>query len=61
VTFYEDGTKIGTRPLMPQASGGETASLTIAARSGTHQAVAVYSGDGTFLPATSNTNSITGT
>jgi ELWxxDGT repeat protein len=60
VTFFENGTKIGARPLARQPSGGPTASLTIAARSGTHQIVAVYSGDGHYLPATSNTSPLTG-
>jgi ELWxxDGT repeat protein len=60
VTFFEDGRKIGTRPLVPQHSGGPAASLTIAARSATHQIVAVYSGDGHYLPATSNTVPLTG-
>ncbi len=60
VTFFENGTKIGARPLAPQPSGGRAASLTIAAPSGTHQIVAVYSGDGDYLPATSNTSPLTG-
>lgn len=60
VTFYEDGAKIGTAALVRQASGGPRASLTIAAPSGTHQVVAVYSGDGHYLPATSNTVPLTG-
>jgi ELWxxDGT repeat protein len=60
VTFYEDGTKIGSAPLTRHASGGPTASLTITARSGDHKIVAVYSGDGHYLPATSNTFLVTG-
>ncbi len=60
VTFYEDGTKIGSTPLKPRASGGPTASLTTTARSGNHQIVAVYSGDSHYLPATSNTSPVTG-
>jgi hypothetical protein len=60
VTFFENGTKIGTRPLASQSSGGPAASLTIAAPSGTHQIVAVYSGDADYLPATSNTSTLTG-
>jgi ELWxxDGT repeat protein len=59
VTFYEDGTKLGTSPLKPQA-GGPTAALTTHARSGNHQFVAVYSGDSFYLPATSNTSPVTG-
>jgi ELWxxDGT repeat protein len=60
VTFYQDGTMIGTRPLVRHPSGGPTALVTIAAPSGTHQVVAVYSGDGHYLPATSNTITLTG-
>jgi hypothetical protein len=60
VTFYEDGAKIGSAPLMPQASSPPTASLTTTVRSGTHQVVAVYSGDSHYLPATSNTSPIAG-
>jgi ELWxxDGT repeat protein len=60
VTFFENGTKIGTRPLVRRPSGRPAASLTIAAPSGTHQIVAVYSGDGDYLPATSNTSGLTG-
>ena len=60
VTFYEGGTKIGSAALKPQASGGPTASLTTTAQSGNHQIVAVYSGDSRYLPATSNTTSVTG-
>ncbi len=60
VTFYEDGTKIGSAPLTRQASSPPTASVTITARSGNHQVVAVYSGDSHYLPATSNTSPITG-
>jgi ELWxxDGT repeat protein len=59
VTFYEDGTKLGTSRLKPQP-GGPTASLTTHARSGKHQIVAVYSGDGHYLPATSNTSPVIG-
>jgi hypothetical protein len=57
---FENGTKIGARPLVRQPSGGPAASLTIAAPSGTHQVVAVYSGDGDYLPTTSNTSLLTG-
>jgi ELWxxDGT repeat protein len=60
VTFYENGTKIGSAPLMRRASGRPTASLTTTARSGNHQIVAVYSGDSHYLPATSNTSQVTG-
>jgi Bacterial Ig-like domain (group 3) len=60
VTFYEDGTKIGSAPLKRQASGGPTASLTIKAKSGNHKIVADYSGNGHYLPATSNTFLVTG-
>ncbi len=60
VTFYEDGTKIGSAPLTRRASGGPTASLTTTARSGNHQIVAVYGGDSHYLPATSNTSPVTG-
>jgi ELWxxDGT repeat protein len=60
VTFYQDGTKIGSAPLKRQVSGGPTASLTTKALSGNHQIVAVYSGDGHYLPATSNTFPVTG-
>jgi ELWxxDGT repeat protein len=60
VTFYDDGIKIATRPLTPTSSGGAMASLTIAAPRGTHQIVAVYSGDAGYLPATSNTIPLTG-
>jgi ELWxxDGT repeat protein len=60
VTFYEDGTKIGSVPVKRPAASQPTASLTITARSGTHQIVAVYSGDSHYLPATSNTNPVTG-
>jgi ELWxxDGT repeat protein len=60
VTFYEDGTKIGSAALKSQASGGPTASLTTTAQSGNHQIVAVYSGDSHYLPATSNTSPVTG-
>jgi hypothetical protein len=60
VTFYEDGTKIGSAPLKRQVSGGPTASLTTRALPGNHQIVAVYSGDGHYLPATSNTFPVTG-
>jgi len=60
VTFYEDGTKIGGAPLKRHASGEPRASLTITARSGHHQIVAVYSGNGHYLPATSNTSPVTG-
>jgi ELWxxDGT repeat protein len=61
VTFYEGGSKIGTATLKRQASGGPTASLTITARAGNHRIVAVYSGDGHYLPATSNSFLVTGT
>ena len=60
VTFYLDGNMISTRPLVRHHSGGPTASLSIAASSGTHQVVAVYSGDGHYVPATSNTITLTG-
>jgi ELWxxDGT repeat protein len=60
VTFYQDGNKISTRPVVRHRSGGPTASVTITAVSGTQQVVAVYSGDGHYLPATSNTITITG-
>jgi ELWxxDGT repeat protein len=60
VTFYEDGIKIGSAPLKAQASGRPTATLTTTARPGSHQIVAVYSGDSHYLPATSNTSPITG-
>ena len=60
VTFYQDGTRISIRRLVRHPSGGPTASVTIAAPSGTHQIVAVYSGDGHYLPATSNTTTLTG-
>jgi hypothetical protein len=59
-TFYEDGTKIASVPLTRHASGELTASLTITVRSGKHQIVAVYSGNGHYLPATSNTSTVTG-
>jgi ELWxxDGT repeat protein len=57
VTFFEDGRKIGVRPLAPSSSG-PTATLNIKTPSGTRQIVAVYSGDRRYLPATSNTCSI---
>jgi ELWxxDGT repeat protein len=60
VTFYENGVKIATRSLKPQASGGPAASVTVAARPGTHKIVAVYRGDSVYLPATSNTVPVTG-
>jgi ELWxxDGT repeat protein len=60
VTFYEDGTKIGSAALQRHASGELKASLTITARPGNHQMVAVYSGNGHYLPATSNTSPVTG-
>jgi ELWxxDGT repeat protein len=60
VTFYQDGNRISTRPLVRHPSGRPTASITIAAPSGTHQVVAVYSGDGQSLPATAKTITLTG-
>jgi hypothetical protein len=60
VTFFEDGTKIGSVPLTHQASSQPRASLTTTARSGNHQIVAVYSGDSHYLPATSNTSPVSG-
>jgi ELWxxDGT repeat protein len=60
VTFYEDGNAIGTAPLTPQSSGGPAASVTSTAQPGTHQIVAVYQGDGTYTPTTSNTGALTG-
>jgi ELWxxDGT repeat protein len=60
VTFYQDGTSIGTSPLVRHRSGGPTASITLAAPSTTSQIVAVYSGDARYLPATSNTATVTG-
>jgi hypothetical protein len=60
VTFYDDGTKIGSVVLKSQASGGPTASLTTTAPSGNHQIVAVYSGNSHYLPATSNASPLTG-
>jgi ELWxxDGT repeat protein len=60
VTFYEDGAKIATGSLEPQPSGGPAASVTVTARPGTHEIVAVYDGDSGYLPATSNTAPVTG-
>jgi ELWxxDGT repeat protein len=59
VTFYEDGAKIATESLKPQ-SGGPAATVTITARAGTHEIVAVYGGDSFYLPATSGTAPVTG-
>ena len=55
VTFYRNGTAVGSEPLTPQSSGGSAATLTTTARTSTDQFVAVYSGDGTYTPTTSNT------
>jgi hypothetical protein len=41
-------------------SGGMIASATLTARPGTHPIVAVYQGDGTYTPATSNTLPLAG-
>ncbi len=60
VTFYSGGTHIATAQLTPDSFGGMIASATITARSGTHPIVAVYQGDGTYTPATSNTLPLTG-
>jgi large repetitive protein len=59
VTFYKNGIRIATRPVV-QTPGGPMASETLAAPSGTHDIVAVYSGDGHYLQATSNTAVLTG-
>jgi ELWxxDGT repeat protein len=60
VTFYSGGTEIAAAQLVPDGSGGMIASATLTARSGTHPIVAVYQGDGTYTPATSNTLPLTG-
>jgi ELWxxDGT repeat protein len=60
VTFYEDGTQIAAAQLAPDGSGGMIASASLTARPGTHPIVAVYQGDGTYTPATSNTLPLAG-
>jgi hypothetical protein len=60
VTFYEDGTEIAAAQLAPDGSGGMIASATLTVRPGTHPIVAVYQGDGTYTPATSNTLPLAG-
>jgi ELWxxDGT repeat protein len=60
VTFYEDGIQIAAAQLAPDGSGGMIASATLTARPGTHPIVAVYQGDGTYTPATSNTLPLAG-
>jgi hypothetical protein len=60
VTFYSGGTEIAAAQLVPDGSGGMIASATLTARSGTYPIVAVYQGDGTYTPATSNTLPLTG-
>ena len=60
MTFFEDGAKIATAQLAPDGPGGEVASATFTARSGTHPIMAVYQGDGTYTAATSNTIPLAG-
>ncbi|HEX3924989.1 MAG TPA: ELWxxDGT repeat protein [Streptosporangiaceae bacterium] len=60
VTFYSDGTQIANVPVTPAAGGGMQASATFPAASGDHNIVAVYQGDATYTPATTNTATVTG-
>ncbi|HEX3925152.1 MAG TPA: ELWxxDGT repeat protein [Streptosporangiaceae bacterium] len=55
VTFYRNGTAIGSEPLTAQSSGGSAATLTTTTLTSTDHFVAVYTGDRTYTPATSNT------
>jgi ELWxxDGT repeat protein len=55
VTFYRNGTAVGSEPLTPQSSGAPAATLTTTAQTTTDQFVAVYTGDATYAPTTSNT------
>jgi ELWxxDGT repeat protein len=60
VTFYSDGTPIANVPLTAASGGGMQASETVPAASGDHNIVAVYQGDATYTPATTNTQTLTG-
>ena len=55
VRFYSGGSRIGTGRLAPDGSGGVSAAVTFIARRGTQPIVAVYPGDASYTPATSNT------
>jgi ELWxxDGT repeat protein len=55
VTFYRNGTVLGSEPLTPQSAGGSAATLTTTEQAASDAFVAVYSGDGTYTPTTSNT------
>jgi hypothetical protein len=55
VTFYRNGIALGSEPLTPQSSGGSAATLTTTEQAASDAFVAVYSGDPTYTPTTSNT------
>jgi hypothetical protein len=59
VTFYSGGSRVGTGRLAPGRFGGVSAAVTFTARRGTQAIVAVYGGDASYTPATSNTIPVT--
>jgi hypothetical protein len=60
VTFYSGGARIGTGRLVRDSPGALFAAVTFTVRRGTQPIVAVYQGDASYTPATSNTLPVTG-
>jgi ELWxxDGT repeat protein len=59
VTFYSGGSRIEIGRLARNSLGGVSAAVTFVARRGTQTIVAVYAGDASYTPATSNTVAVT--
>jgi hypothetical protein len=55
VTFFDNGTQIGTATLSTSARGNQANFQTLSLRPGTHTITATYNGDGTFASSTSAT------